>query len=433
MKKWYKLVAVLLVALMFATLFTGCKKSDDGQQQGSSVQTPPEPEQVTLRVLAGQSTTDAGIEKMIDAALAKKYPNIKLEWECVDWGKDFQPKMQLYIQSGLPDVMIGKAQDVATYGSQNLLADLSGKAYLGEVLEAAIPGATINGKTYGLTFNALYQGVYYNRALFTANNVKIPDNMAELQTAIDTFTAAGVYPFASHMVDAWSIGNVTMQFAVNELFNRVPDWGDQFRAGSVNFIDTPEYRTCYDYNKLIYDNTWTDETFSTEQTACDARMVMGEAAMKVSGSWSIQNFLDIDEGFDFGVFPFPNQAGNSKLLFEPNITFMASASSPNLAAVDQLLEVITTDKALAKEIYDYTKTAPMIKGVTPSFPNPSQSDIDKYAAANRIQDVNVGNNQLQWGGFQEENAKDIAEYLQGRISLDDALKASDARRANSKP
>jgi hypothetical protein len=74
----------------------------------------------------------------------------------------------------------------------------------------------------------------------------------------------------------------------------------------------------------------------------------------------------------------------------------------------------------------------MISGVTPTFPNPSQLDIDIYVAEGRIQDVNLGNNQLQWGGFQEENAKDIAEYLQDKISLDDALKAADARRDNSK-
>lgn len=46
-------------------------------------------EEVTLTVLAGQSTTDAGIEDMIDEALAEKYPEITLEWECVDWGNDF--------------------------------------------------------------------------------------------------------------------------------------------------------------------------------------------------------------------------------------------------------------------------------------------------------------------------------------------------------
>ena len=34
--------------------------------------------------------------------------------------------------------------------------------------------------------------------------------------------------------------------------------------------------------------------------------------MKVSGSWSIQNFLDIDENFDFGIFPF-RQTGDANL------------------------------------------------------------------------------------------------------------------------
>ena len=93
---------------------------------------------------------------------------------------------------------------------------------------------------------------------------------------------------------------------------------------------------------------------------------------------------------------------------------------------------IATDAALQQEIYDYTKTAPMVKGVTPTFPNPSQTDIDAYAAEGMIQDVNLGNNQLVWGGFQEENAKDIAEYLQGNITIEEALNAADARRDNSK-
>lgn len=390
-------------------------------------------EVITLRVLAGQSTTDAGIENMIDAALAEKYPNIKLEWECVDWGKDFQPKMQVYMQSGLPDIMIGKAQDVTTYGSLGLLADLSDKPYMGEVLDAAKTGVTLeDGNIYGMTFNALYQGVYYNRTLFEEYGLSVPDTQEELAEIIQVFNGAGITPFASHMVDTWSIGNVTMQFAVNEVFIKNASWGDDFRAGKVNFADDPDYKYCYEYNKLIYDNTWKDETFSLEQTSCDARMVTGEAAMKVSGSWSIQNFLDIDEDFGFGIFPFPNQTGDAKLLFEPNITFMASAASEYQDAIDKVFEVIVTDKALALEIYDYTKTAPMIKGVTPTFPNPSQSDVDRYAAEDRIQDVNLGNNQLTWGGFQDENAKDIAEYLQGKITIEQALSAADERRANSK-
>lgn len=384
-----------------------------------------EEEPVTLTILAGQSTTDAGIEDMIDEALAEVYPNITLEWECVDWGNDFQPKMQQYMQSGLPDIMIGKAQDVATYAPQGILAEI-GEEYLAAGLDAARENVTIDGKTYGLVYNALYQGVYYNRTMFEENGWEIPTTIEELQAIIDDCIAKGITPFASHMVDTWSIGNVTMQFMMNDVFNNDPTWGDKFRAGEVSFSDSEAAQTAYKYNELIFNNTYED-TFSTEQTDCDARMVLGEAAMKVSGSWSIQNFLDIDESFDFGIFPFPNQTGDSKLIFEPNICIMTSASTEHQDAVNKVLEVLTTDKDLAVEIYDYTKTASMLKDVSPTFDNPSQSDIDKYAAEGMVVDVTLGNNQLVWGGFQEENAKDIAAWLQGDETFEDALAASDGR------
>lgn len=431
-----KLGSLLLAALLCTATLAGCSGGvsapAESTEGGNAPSAGAADKAVTLKVLAGQSTTDAGIEKMIDSALAIKYPNIKLEWECVDWGKDFQPKMQVYIQSGLPDIMIGKAQDVSTYGSKGYLGDLTDKDYMNNVLDAAKPGVTLDGKIYGLVYNAQYQGVYYNKAIFQKYNLKVPTTMDELQTIIDTLKKNGVTPFATHMVDTWSIGNVTMQFAVNDVFSKTPDWGDQFRAGKVSFESSPEYKKCYEYNKLIYDNTWKDKTFSTEQTACDAQMVQGEAAMKVSGSWSIQNFLDVDPKFDFGIFPFPNQDGNAKLLFEPNITFMKSAKSENQDAIDKVFEVIAGDKNLALKICNFTKTAAMLKDVSPTFKNPSQKDIDKYASEDKIQDVNLGNNQLQWGGFQEENAKDIAEYLQGNISINDALKAADSRKAASK-
>ncbi|MBC5778330.1 ABC transporter substrate-binding protein [Blautia difficilis] len=396
-----------------------------GTMTGTAVMVKADDEPVTLTVLAGQSTTDAGIEDMIDEALAEKYPNITLEWECVDWGNDFQPKMQQYMQSGLPDIMIGKAQDVSTYAPQGVLGEID-STYLDRGLDASRENVTIDGKTYGLVYNAMYQGVYYNKAMFKENGWEIPKTLDDLQVIIDDCKEKGITPFASHMVDTWSIGNMSMQFAMNDVFNKTPDWGDKFRAGEVSFSDSEDMQNALNYNKLIYDNTFED-TFSTEQTDCDAKMVLGDAAMKVSGSWSIQNFLDIDENFDFGIFPFPNQTGDSKLIFEPNITIMTSANTEHQDAVNDFLDLMSSDKDLAVEILDYTKTASMLKDVTPTFSNPSQEDIDKYASEDMIVDVTLGNNQLVWGGFQEENAKDIAAWLQGQESIEDCLKACDGR------
>lgn len=433
-------ISMLLAMTMTAAMLGGCGSGQTVETTGTTPEgaktqeksadtAAPVSEDVTLTVLAGQSTTDAGIEDMIDEALAEKYPNITLEWECVDWGNDFQPKMQQYMQSGLPDIMIGKAQDIATYAPQGVLGEID-STYLDRGLDAARENVTIDGKTYGLVYNALYQGVYYNKKMFEENGWNVPETQEELKKIIDDCNTKGITPFASHMVDTWSIGNVTMQFAMNDVFNKNPEWGDEFREGKVTFADSKEMQTAYEYNKLIFDNTF-KETFSTEQTDCDAKMVNGEAAMKVSGSWSIQNFLDIDESFEFGIFPFPNQTGDSKLIFEPNITVMASAKTEHQDAVNCVLDLLTSDKELAQEIYDYTKTASMLKDVTPTFANPSQEDIDKYADAGRIVDVTLGNNQLVWGGFQEENAKDIAAWLQGDITFEECLEASDARADSS--
>ena len=157
-KKSY--LSLLLATCMTAALLAGCGNSgapaeeapaaeteapaEDGGEAEASAAESSSDEAVTLTVLAGQSTTDAGIEDMIDEALAAKYPEVTLEWECVDWGNDFQPKMQQYMQSGLPDIMIGKAQDVATYAPQGILGEIDA-SYLDKGLDAARENVTIDG------------------------------------------------------------------------------------------------------------------------------------------------------------------------------------------------------------------------------------------------------------------------------------------------
>ena len=99
MKK--KLLSAILCSAMIAGTLAGCGGSSDGGQTQAPAAEPAteeeapaedaaaeeeaeapaastDGEEVTLTVLAGQSTTDAGIEDMIDEALAAKYPNITL-------------------------------------------------------------------------------------------------------------------------------------------------------------------------------------------------------------------------------------------------------------------------------------------------------------------------------------------------------------------
>ena len=170
-----KILGVILTSVMMVSMIAGCGSSPEAESSSGQGD-----EKVTLKVLAGQSTTDAGIEDMIDEALAKKYPNIKLEWECVGWGGDFQAKMQQYMQTGMPDIIIGKAQDVGAYAPQGIFKEID-STYTDRLLDAASDNVTIDGKTYGLVYNALYQGVYYNKDMFKENGWEVPKTQDDLK------------------------------------------------------------------------------------------------------------------------------------------------------------------------------------------------------------------------------------------------------------
>ena len=93
-------------------------------------------------------------------------PAVTLDWERMDWGEKFQSQMQAKFAAGeVPDIMIGKAQDVATYYPSGNLAPIPA-SLMQYVREPSLPAVTINGTAYGIPYNAFYQGVFYNKDLF---------------------------------------------------------------------------------------------------------------------------------------------------------------------------------------------------------------------------------------------------------------------------
>lgn len=75
----------MCIVILAVALLAGCGKEAGALSEAEPRQT--QEDEIVLNVLAGQSTSDAGIEDMIDDFLAEEFPNVKLEWECVDWGR----------------------------------------------------------------------------------------------------------------------------------------------------------------------------------------------------------------------------------------------------------------------------------------------------------------------------------------------------------
>ena len=198
-----KRILIYLIVLCIAFLQGGCTRSYIEDEE--------EPEQIVLSVLAGQSTSDAGVEDMIDEWMMEYFPGVILEWECVDWGDRFASQMRGRFAAGdIPDIMIGKAQDVQVYAKTGNLGTISSKCRE-KIVEEALGSVTVDGEMYGMPYNAWYQGVIYNKNIFEIYGLAPPSTMEELQDITHTLKQAGIVPFAAHFQESWKVANMTMQ------------------------------------------------------------------------------------------------------------------------------------------------------------------------------------------------------------------------------
>ena len=409
--------AVLCMVLMGVLSLAGCGESMEEAEEG---------DKVTISVLAGQSTSDAGIEDMIDEWLQKKFPNVALDWECVDWGDGFNSKIQGHFAAGdIPDLIIGKAQDVQTYaktGNLGLIPEQCSQKIEPEALQSV----TVDGKVYGVPYNAWYQGVIYNKNIFQELGLEAPKTEEELQEVIQRLKEHGIVPFAAHFQESWKVANMTMQYMMNDVFCKEPEWGKQFREGKQDFSGNEVVMHSLQNNQMILENSWED-ALQLEQFESDSRFIQGEAAMYLTGSWSMQFVSQYGKNIDFGIFPYPAQGGEAKLLRETNMTFMKSADSKYGDWIDKILYGLLNDRKLVQEILGFTQSSSVIKNIQPAYTSEIQEDIDWYERNGKVLDVSGGNSQLTWD-FQNSFAVEQLDWLKKERTLEEVLEYADQHR-----
>lgn len=399
-----------LPALLLAlALLTGCTPK---WQQGEVVVI--QEDNITIQILAGQSTSDAGSEEMIGQVLREKFPDVGFQWTCVDWGSAFAPQMTSRFAAGkVPDILIGKAQDVSVYQELGAILPIEAGA-CGSIDPDALELVTVDGELYGLPYNTLYQGVLYNKGIFEELGLSVPRTRAELEQVVTACEAAEITPFALHFGDTWAVGNVTMQFWMNDLFLQYPDWAEH-----GDFAPEPLVRDAFMQCRYMLDHSFPD-AMQINQAECDQRFARGEAAMFMTGTWTLQTLIQQSPDMEVGIFPYPNTTGDARLLEETNLTFMKGRTGKDTALVDEILLELGRNQALAAEITDFTTSNSTLIGLSDAD-GVQMLSIDKRwredgAAAN----VAVGNAQFPWT-FQTAVAEQTVRWMNGALEMEDLL------------
>lgn len=415
-----KYAEILLMTSVLA--LTGC--AGEQQENIEEVSVP-----VTVSILAGQSTSDAGTEDMIEEAVVENFPQIELQWECVDWGEDFYDRMRARLSSGdVPDIIIGKAQDVEGYAKAGILSPV--KVQNKDIFyEEAVKTVESEGVLYGIPYNAWYQGVLYNKDIFEKYSVSVPQTKEDMEQVVQILEREGITPFAGHFLESWKTGNLFMQSMIENVFMHSPDWGQDFRNGIVNFSDSKEIQTCFEDISYIYHHSFSN-ALSLSQADSDRLFDEGMAAMYPGGCWSLQFANQSKNHYNYGIFPYPNSDGNSRLIRETNMTFMKSAYTKHGELIDEIFQMLMDDKELLNEILEFTQTFSVRKDMQTISYTCIGDDIQEYVKSDKVIEAAVGNSQIVWN-FQIDLAEKCQEWLKGQMSEQEVLEFADRNRMDS--
>jgi len=259
-----------------------------------------------------------------------------------------------------------------------LLMDLSDQAFVTNYDQGAIKDAgSYNGKVYEINLGRVgLSGIYYNKDLFTANNVTVPTTWSELVAACATFKAADVSCMTAGGKDGWPI----FVGAYGLLGATYPDQAALVQGlwdGSIKWTDQQAVDMLA--KAQIYDRDMMESGASgLAGDAAPGRFASGQVAMFPGGTWYAPAIELASPTFQWGFIPFPgsDNAADNKYMFgkydqgwaiaenSPNkeaaTAYLAAFSDPaNYQAFVTAVGVIPTqptaklDTALGKELAPY--------------------------------------------------------------------------------
>ena len=317
LKKW---TALALAGVLAAGMLTGCNASGDNGKTESD-------EKVTIRLLTRMAGTSTQVSIFNDVLeeFKEKYPHVTIIDDSQSDEGAFNNMLSTCIASGdMPHIFrIQGVANLSDYIDNGLLLDVS--PYLAEdsewgggFSEGSLAYYQVPGYegTYAVPMESGLIGVYYNRELFSQAGIEtFPKTWDELLAAIDKLNAIGTIPIAMGAQSTYMAGHLHDQIfykwvgteAAKALGSRAMNWTDEEVVQTLQYV-----------KDLIDANAFDQSAAGITADVAGAQFQQGQAAMMITGPWSISKFTDVEqtpvaEHIDVEKFPYFKEKPEFKL------------------------------------------------------------------------------------------------------------------------
>jgi raffinose/stachyose/melibiose transport system substrate-binding protein len=324
---WFAIVILMVVSMALS----GCA-SPAAAPEATEGAAPPaaSDEKVTLKVLVHQNPPMVQFMEEFNQKFSAKYPNITVDMAVVN-ANDLSTVTQTRLTANDVDVvdMFGFANAAQPYMKNvdppnwqtlieaGYLLDLSDQPFIKNYDSATIKDAgTYNGKVYAVNLGRVsYSGIYYNKDLFTANNVKVPTVWSELVAACETFAAANIPCMTAGGKDGWPIF-VGAYGLTGALYPDQQALVEGLWTGAVKWNDAKAIEM-WEKMKIYTQKMMENGASGIAGDAAPGRFASGAVAMFPGGTWYASAIESAQPAFEWGYIPFPgsDNAEDNKYLF----------------------------------------------------------------------------------------------------------------------
>ncbi len=339
---WFSMVVIIVLSMIVSACTATTTQAPSDTQ---ATQPPAASEKITLKVLVHQNPPMVAFMEAFNIKFQEKYPNITVDMSIVN-ANDLSTVTQTRLAANDVDVvdMFGFANAVQPYmkmaDSPNwqqlieagLLMDLSDQAFIKNYDAATITDAgSYNGKVYAINLGRVsYSGVYYNKDLFTANNVKVPTTWPELVAACETFKGVNIPCMTAGGKDGWPIF-VGAYGLTGAMYPDQAALVEGLWTGSIKWNDTKALEM---WTKMqVYARDMMESGASgIGGDAAPGRFASGAVAMFPGGTWYAPAIDEAKPSFQWGYIPFPgsDNADDNKYLFgKYDQGWAVAANTPN--------------------------------------------------------------------------------------------------------
>jgi len=287
------LTSLVTLLFLFSIVLTACSSSEN-----SSVKDFNNGNTVTLKMYSWRTQDKDGYEKII-AQFEKEHPNIKIDFEPFE-STEYNNIVNNALVSGTgPDIIQLRPYDKSIPDNGDLVAldDLKGMENISDEFKNAAKGS--DGKIYGMPLSLNNAVIFYNKDLFSNNNIPVPTTWEKLIEASKKLKDKGIVPIAQSGKAAYLLS--LLHSVIGPSAYGGNDFVNAILKGKTNFKDQKFVESVKRMKELS--KYFPKDFVGITDDDAKALFYTGKAGMYINGDYRLEEFKEENPDLPIGVVP----------------------------------------------------------------------------------------------------------------------------------